>query len=61
MIGSLWSVKERALGTRVQGLKNGTGEEKRTKKVLEEEPGTKDISAGDTAKQVTHQSSREIS
>lgn len=57
----MWSVKERARGTWVQGLKNGTGEEKRTKKVLEEEPGTKDISTGDTAKQVTHQSSWAIS
>lgn len=54
-------MKERARGTWVQGLKNGTGEEKRTKKVLEEEPGTKDISTGDTAKQVTHQSSWAIS
>lgn len=43
------------------GTQNGTGEEKRTKKVLEEEPGMKDISAGDTAKQVAHQSSWEIS
>lgn len=43
------------------GTQNGTGEEKRTKKVLEEAPGMKDISAGDTAKQVAHQSSWEIS
>lgn len=43
------------------GTQNGTGEEKRTMKVLEEEPGMEDISAGDTAKQVAYQSSWEIS
>lgn len=60
-IGSLWSVKERARGTWVWGLKMEPERRREPREeVLQEEPGTKGISAGDAAKQVAHQSSCEM-
>lgn len=54
-IASLWSVNEGALGTGVQGLKMEAGKRREErKKVLQGEPGTKDISAGDSNTHVVH-------
>lgn len=54
-IASLWSVNEGALGMGVQGLKMEPGKRREErKKVLQGEPGTKDISAGDSNMHVVH-------